>query len=68
MDTLLGHNFIRVFAFGNYDKSDLTEAVERVKASLPKTEIADFEPAKFWAPQSNKAVVLRKDLEVADVA
>ena len=69
MATLLGHNSIRVFAFGNYDKSDLTEAVKRVKASLPENrEVTDFETAEFWAPQSNKAVVLRRNLEVADVA
>ncbi|WP_300319813.1 insulinase family protein [Idiomarina sp.] len=69
MDTLLGNNSIRVFAFGNYDKSDLTEAAERVKASLPNDRnITDFETAKFWKPQSNKAVLLRKDLDVADVA
>lgn len=69
MDTLLSNNTIRIFAFGNYDKSDLEESVARVQGSLPDDRnVTDFTRARFLEPQDNHSIVLRRDLDVADVA
>ena len=69
MNTLLGNNAIRVFAFGNYDRGDLEESVKNIQASLPEDrKVTDFKMAKFWKPETGKSIVLRRDLDVADVA
>ena len=69
IDTLMGNNTIRVFAFGNYDKANLEESVDRIQASLPEDrKVTDFKVAQFWKPETGKSIVLRRDLDVADVA
>jgi len=69
MNTMLSNNAIRIFAFGNYDEAGLNESVKHIKDSLPKNrEVTDFEQAQFWEPQPEQSIVLRRDLEVADVA
>ncbi len=69
MNTLLGNNAIRVFAFGNYDRGDLEESVKNIQASLPEDrKVTDFKVAQFWKPETGKSIVLRRDLDVADVA
>lgn len=69
MDTLLSNNTIRIFAFGNYDLGDLEESVARVQGSLPDDRnVTDFTRARFLKPQDNHSIVLRRDLDVADVA
>ncbi|MCK7459711.1 insulinase family protein [Idiomarina aminovorans] len=69
MGTLLSNNAIRIFAFGNYDQADLGESVERIKDSLPANrKVTDFEAPQFWKPAPGKSIVLRRDLDVADVA
>lgn len=69
MDTLLSNNAIRIFAFGNYAQDGLEESVARIKNSLPENrKVTDFELAEFWKPQPGHSIVLRRDLEVADVA
>ncbi|OIN03317.1 peptidase M16 [Idiomarina sp. MD25a] len=68
MDELLANNSIKMFAFGNYDKADLQLAVNEIKDVLPADRrITEFRTARFWKPQSDTSLVLRKDLSVADV-
>lgn len=69
MNTLLSNNAIRIFAFGNYNQTDLKDSVERIQTSLPDNrDVAEFEQAQFWKPESGQSIVLRRDLDVADVA
>ncbi|MDV6316773.1 insulinase family protein [Idiomarina sp. HP20-50] len=69
MDKLLSHNDIRVFAFGNYNQEDLKESLNRIQTSLPDNrKVTDFERAHYWKPEPGKSIVLRRDLDVADVA
>lgn len=70
MASLLKHNQLRMFAFGNYNKADLEQAVGVVTAALPAnrdTELA-YDYREFWQPQPNQKLVWQKDISVADVA
>lgn len=68
MSALLSNNTIRAFAFGNYNQTDIDKAVARLQANLPNDRnITDYRYARFYKPESDTAIVLRKDLEVADV-
>ena len=69
MQALLSKNQLRIFAFGNYDKADLTNAVTRVKAALPenRTSVA-YDMREFWQPQVGQKLVWQQDLTVADVS
>lgn len=65
---LLANNAIRAFAFGNYNQQDINAAVEQIKSNLPADrEITDYRYAQFYKPQAGTTIVMRKDLEVADV-
>ncbi|MBT42309.1 MAG: peptidase M16 [Idiomarina sp.] len=68
MSALLSNNTIRAFAFGNYNQADIDKAVAQVKTNLPDDRnVSDYRYAKFYKPQQQSAIVLRKDLDVADV-
>lgn len=68
MSELLSSNNVRAFAFGNYNQQDVDRAVARIRAKLPADRtISDYRYARFYEPQADTSVVLRKDLEVADV-
>ena len=50
-------------------EADLEESVEHIQASLPEDrKVTDFKVAQFWKPETGKSIVLRRDLDVADVA
>ncbi|NVK55563.1 MAG: insulinase family protein [Alteromonadaceae bacterium] len=69
MQDMLQRNQLRIFAFGNYDKADLNNAVERVLAALPADRTTvPYDFRNFWQPQPNEKLVWQEDLSVADVA
>ncbi|MDC8832394.1 insulinase family protein [Alteromonas gilva] len=69
MQVLLSRNQLRIFAFGNYDKADLNNAVERVLAALPdERTTVPYDFRQYWQPQPGQKLVWQEDLSVADVA
>jgi len=68
IDELFKRNNIRIFAFGNYSLQDLNVMTAMLKKSLPADrQVVPFITNKVWKPQKNQALVLQKDLPVADV-
>ena len=69
MQALLSENQLRIFAFGNYDKADLDNAVALVKGALPDDRTSvNYDMREFWLPQAEQTLVWQQDLTVADVA
>ena len=69
MQALLSENQLRIFAFGNYDKADLDNAVALVKGALPENRTSvNYDMREFWQPQAEQTLVWQQDLSVADVA
>lgn len=69
MDKVMANNQIRVFAFGNYDQSDIEEFVAQIETVLPQTrQVTDYARTKVWKPAKKEVLSYKKDLEVADVA
>ncbi|WDE03667.1 insulinase family protein [Thalassomonas viridans] len=69
MDEVLKNNQLRAFAFGNYDQADIASVAKQLADALPKVhhETA-YSRDKYWKPVPGEVLVLKKDLEVADVA
>ena len=69
MDEVLKNNQLRAFAFGNYDQGDIDNVAKQLTKSLPKVhhETA-YSRSKYWKPVPGEVMVLKKDLDVADVA
>lgn len=62
-------NQIRVFTFGNYDLNDIQEVASILEKQLPSDhQSTNYIRDKFWKPTSNQLFVIKKDLEVDDVA
>jgi len=69
MNTTLGNNQLRIFAFGNYDNAAVAKIASEVTQALPKkrTELA-YSRTKYWQPAKGETLVLQRDIDVADVA
>lgn len=67
--SLLANNQLRIFAFGNYDKAAVEQVVKTVAAALPaKRNTQPYSRTAFWLPKPGEALVVQKDIDVADVA
>ncbi|MDE1463920.1 insulinase family protein [Spartinivicinus poritis] len=66
---LLSQNQVRVFAFGNYDSQDINEMAAKLKRLLPDNhKITEYTRSKSWEPKEGQLFVVKKDIEVNDVA
>lgn len=62
-------NQVRVFAFGNYDKQDVTNLVAKLSKALPtERQTTDYTQSPFWLPAAGQTIVLQRDIDVTDVA
>lgn len=62
-------NQVRVFAFGNYDKQDVTDLVAKLSAALPQErQTTAYAQSPFWLPAAGQTIVLQRDIDVTDVA
>ncbi len=62
-------NQVRVFAFGNYDKQDVSQLVTKLTNALPKQRsTTDYTQSPFWLPSPGQTIVLQRDIDVTDVA
>ncbi|MBB1386671.1 insulinase family protein [Pseudoalteromonas sp. SG45-5] len=65
----LANNDLRVFSYGNYNQQDIDAIAGELAAVLPNNhKHTDFVRSKAWLPQLGEALVLQKDIDVADVA
>jgi protease-3 len=63
------YNNVRVFAFGNYSKENLSEIANKISTSLPKDRVAtSYIRTKVWKPEVNSRITFQKDIPVADNA
>ncbi|AOT10518.1 insulinase family protein [Pseudoalteromonas luteoviolacea] len=66
---LLNDNLVRVFGYGNYDKQDILDVVSRIESKIgSEASQKNYIRAGFWQPKLNEALVVQKDVDVADVA
>ena len=64
----LSKHQMRIFAFGNYDKADLTRAVATIEQALPANRVLTaYQRPAYWAPSADQKIVWQQDLTVADV-
>jgi protease-3 len=65
----LKHNNVRVFAFGNYSKENITEIANKISTFLPKDRvITTYTKTNIWKPEVNSRLTFQKDIPVADNA
>ncbi|MDW7548515.1 insulinase family protein [Pseudoalteromonas peptidolytica] len=68
-DHVLSNNQVRVFAYGNYDKSDLEVLKSTLDNTLAKRKnITQYARAAYWKPEKKQTLVWQQDIDVADVA
>ncbi|OUL58780.1 insulinase family protein [Pseudoalteromonas ulvae] len=62
-------NQIRSFVFGNYDQQDVSRIAKQLQALLPAGhQISAYSKDKAWLPRTGEVYVVKKDIDVADVA
>ena len=69
MQQTLSGNQLRVFAFGNYDKTTLQQVVTQVNQALPQDRKQQpYQRTLYWKPAEGQTLVVQRDIDVADVA
>ena len=69
MDEGLKNNQLRAFAFGNYNNGDINNIAKLLSDTLPEVRNeTTYSRSKIWQPIPGQVLVLKKDLDVADVA
>ena len=62
-------NQIRSFVFGNYDQQDVSLIAKQLQALIPaEHQVSTYSRDKAWLPQKGEVFVMKKDIDVADVA
>ncbi|MDP5213931.1 insulinase family protein [Pseudoalteromonas tunicata] len=69
MAQTLQQNQIRSFVFGNYDQNDINHIAAQLKAIMPSDhKTTAYSRDKTWLPKAGEVYVMKKDIDVADVA
>lgn len=69
INEVLSAHQLRIFAFGNYDKATLDAVVDEVVKALPaERQETTYARSAYWLPTPGQAIVVQKDIDVADVA
>jgi protease-3 len=65
----LKYNNVRVFAFGNYNKQQISDIANKISTFLPEDRVAtSYTKTKRWKPEVNSRLTFQKDIPVADNA
>lgn len=67
VDDQLVHNHLRLYLFGNYDRSSAEALLETVLEQLPERQPAGYVRSELYAPQAGVSVARNLDVPVEDL-